>query len=112
MHCVPAQQGCNDSLVVRDGTVDDACIMGILGMRTSFRKTRVTQLYLVLLPRYILATRTDGDFHRSVSELDADKEDWHTEHAGHQPMADQMTLLADQMKRLHGHFDNTHTYTH
>ena len=59
MHCVRAQQGCNDTLVVRDGTVDDACsIMGILGMRTSFQKTRVTQLYLVLLPRYILATRT------------------------------------------------------
>ena len=27
-------------------------------------------------------------------------------------MADQTTLLADRMKRLHGHFDNTHMYTH
>ena len=39
----------------------------------------------------------------------------YTEHeitAGHRPMADQRTLLADQMKRLHGHLDNTHMNTH
>ena len=47
-----------------------------------------------------------------VSEQFWDQLAEHEITAGHRPMADQRTLLADQMKRLHGHFDNTHMYTH